>query len=303
MKYSNRGHFDPHYTNQSTHNPKQTRPTKSRPTKPQLHPKPSNYTNQVIITSRLSRQPQSLQQSQPQPQPQPQTQTTDILLASVTGTATKIHNTIEATIDHDWHLKYLGPDDAGGLTYLLGTQYLSVPYQNPVELGLLFPSHSSTEKENVLVPAVLPNEIFGRSLTLNAIKRCSTKWNDPASWYMLELGGNRTMKLMRYCMRGVGGSGDCLLNWELQGRKNDGKWVVLKSHIGDTSLLEISRSIDGHRWMNWLIDDVNARNVEVDAVRIRMTGKNTNGNDRLVMCGLELYGLLTDLDMPCKYRR
>ena len=79
--------------------------------------------------------------------------------------------------------------------------------------------------------------------------------------------------------------------------------MVLRSHIGDTSLLEISRSIDGHRWMNWLIDDVNARNVEVDAVRIRMTGKNTNGNDRLVMCGLELYGLLTDLDMPCKYRR
>ena len=104
-------------------------------------------------------------------------------------------------------------------------------------------------------------------------------------------------------MRGSGQSGnDCLVDWELQGRTGaesggDGKWVTLRSHVGDRALFNVSRSAEPFQWVTWVVEGCL---FEVDAVRIAMTGVNTNRNASLVMVGLEVYGCLSDPNMLCR---
>jgi len=261
----------------------------------------SPWSNVANISHRIKRQPNPKNNatSLEQQHAVVSSRTTTGTLISTVGTQTHHTNVIASPMDLNWHLNYDGNIGGSGLTWLLGTKFYTVPWENPVQSGLLIASSSSTEKASLLQPAVLPVDIFGGQVE-SGVLRCQTSWNGNNSCFTLGLGSKRTMKIFRYCMRGTSlGGNDCLVDWEFQGRSHaTNKWVVLRSHVGDMSIFETSRSVNsGHKWLTWLIDE-QARNVDVDAVRILMTGVNTNGNARLTMSGLELFGVLHDPDKP-----
>jgi len=312
MKYSNRGHFAPF------HSPAPDASAKSSNKVSQKHknqrkddtnddvssfasyPMDAKY---VTIQSRKNRIPSPCR-SHRDTAPPPVTRAVKETLAGVAGTSVTHNITVSSHVDLQWHLKYEGSADANGITYLLGTQFYRTPYQNPSLIpGMLSVLQSSTEKPpSLLHSVVLPTVLFERGDECSDIRqRFQTKWNEQISWLQIDFGGRRTMKVNRYCLQGTGmGGNDCPVDWELQGRVETGSWRTLRAHVGDGSLVEASRSANKHQWVTWLIESVEAKRLVVDSVRLILTNVNASGNARLTMCGLELYGLLSDPDMPCR---
>ena len=321
MKYSNRGHRDPFFEPSSgslnpTFKSKNTKRHHNHEVKKQNFLEKFNSRRSTIASRNNRSQLNNNFNHQQKLHTNTLKQNEHIFLHGVAGTSFSFSNTINSTVDYRWHLKYNGHNDSNGLIYLLGTNFYRHPYQNPATMKekKIFASQSSikTNATPFLKTETDPANIFLREdiHDCDHHRRCQTKWNDAQqSWYQLDFGGNRTMEIQRYCMRGSGHNGnDCLVDWELQGRvvanssrsdvsDNIKKWVVLKTHVGDRSLYNVSRSSEPYQYITYC---VNGDHYKCDAIRITMTGVNSSGNASLTMCGLDVYGILNDPNMKCK---
>ena len=199
-----------------------------------------------------------------------------------------------------WHLQYEGEGDAGGLVYLLGTRFLRLPFSNPAEAAgrgaapLVGVAVSSADDRSAQ-----PCRIFDRhDNNEREAHVVQTSWrSETAPWLCMELGGRRSMQVHRYSLRGGRDANEAMLDWELQGRTPEGEWVTILSHVGDRTLLDASRTRSGTGWASWVVWDEAARAQSVHALRIVMSC-NISGTTRLLVSGLEVYGILRDPDNP-----
>jgi hypothetical protein len=120
-------------------------------------------------------------------------------------------------------------------------------------------------------------------------KKYSYTNNIALSWMSVDLGVSRSLQVNHYCLRHGYNSDNwgVLRSWQLQACNDGSNWVVLREHSNDTSM-GTSAYCEGH----WEVNSP-ASNTSYRHFRILQTGKNSNGDDSLMCCGMELYGKLT----------
>jgi hypothetical protein len=114
----------------------------------------------------------------------------------------------------------------------------------------------------------------------------TTPQDEPGSAMALALGGGAQAEVSYYCLRhGCSHGGARLRHWELEAsRDGEAPWTTLRSHEGDESLAEGAFSTAG-----WAVEGGKGA---FSHFRVRMTGKNSRGDDALCCAGIELYGSL-----------
>ena len=164
--------------------------------------------------------------------------------------------------------------DENGLLHYIGTEGRSSAYSNPHTRDHVVASRSSSSNGNAY-------DFVGRD------KNVSYTNIEANSWMKVDLGSTRTLVVDHYCLRHGGSGGNSVLrNWNLEGSNDDVNWSILRQHNNDTSMAQTAYS-EGH----WDVNSA-ASNSPYRFFRIRMTGKNSSGNDYLMCSGIELYGQL-----------
>ena len=171
--------------------------------------------------------------------------------------------------------------DENGLFSYIGTGGNTEVYGNPHLKGYVVANRSSNYRYTTYNGDAA--DFVGREM----------KWSRTdsvaLSWMSVDLGVSRSLQVNHYCLRHGNSydNGYVLRNWQLQACNDGENWVVLREHSNDTSM-GTSAYCEGH----WEVNSP-ASNTSYRHFRILQTGKNSNGNDHLVCCGMELYGKLT----------
>lgn len=170
---------------------------------------------------------------------------------------------------------YQSDFDTNGFLYWIGTSGGTKEYSNPAldnKIEVTRSSNDPSGRDDVRYAA-------GRE-----VKRCLTN-NSPNQWYMFDL-REYSISPTHYSIQNWETGSHTLRNWELQGSNDAKTWVTLKEHKNDASLVERKGST-----ASWPIDPVEAA---FRYFRIYQTGKNSSGNDYLMLSGFEIYGTVFD---------
>jgi len=166
--------------------------------------------------------------------------------------------------------------DENGLFSYIGTGGNTEVYGNPHLKGYLVANRSSYSRYGNAA------DFVGRE------KKDSFTSSIALSWMSVDLGVSRSLQVNHYCLRhGYSNGNHVLRSWQLQACNDNVNWVVLREHSNDTSM-GTSAYCEGH----WEVNSP-ASNTSYRHFRILQTGKNINGDDNLMCCGMELYGKLT----------
>ena len=115
----------------------------------------------------------------------------------------------------------------------------------------------------------------------------------PKSWWRVDLTENYALYLTHYTLRhGQEQKRSLLRNWRLEGSVYGCKWTVLKNHDNDHGLGE-TKTHGKYYTCTWAID---GHSKAFRSFRIFQTGKNTSGSLGIFLSGIELYGVLVEID-------
>eukprot|EP01083_Nonionella_stella_P159539 520531_1 len=178
-------------------------------------------------------------------------------------------------LDKERVFEYQSDFDTNGLLYYLGTYAKTRPWANPNPQGIVSVTASSLGPDSSSI-----DSFVGRTVV-----RCLTK-DHKNEYMMLDLKGVR-LNVVQYTLRHYSSwDVEALRNWNLEASNddaNDKNWMVLKSHVNDSSLHAKGAS---HTW-----------SVHTDGwfryFRIILTGPNDNKHYFLCCSGIELYGTAT----------
>ena len=159
--------------------------------------------------------------------------------------------------------------DENGLLYFLGTHGHTRPWVNPGISGIVAVSASSLGSDAERITSFVGRETV----------RCYTK-SEKHSDMTVDL-KNVRMNVTKYTLRHyISSDTEALRHWNLEGSVDEANWVILKSHIGDTSLNKMGATktwdVSHQGWFQYF--------------RIITTGPNSNDHDYLCCSGIELYG-------------
>eukprot|EP00656_Telonema_subtile_P056202 TRINITY_DN8935_c0_g1_i1.p2 TRINITY_DN8935_c0_g1~~TRINITY_DN8935_c0_g1_i1.p2 ORF type:complete len:277 (+),score=78.70 TRINITY_DN8935_c0_g1_i1:814-1644(+) len=167
--------------------------------------------------------------------------------------------------------------DTNGILHHLGTLEGTQEYSNPAAIGQVR-VHSGKMCYGDI------NNLVGRV--------GSDVWtdDDPAeTWYLLDLGPQRTVQLTAYTLRRGGGASRAR-DWVLEGAEAEGaEWQPLYEH-GDDRRLE--GTDDDYGTCTWEIEQSGHRLVSYSRFRLRMTKPAHDGDWYFAVSGVELYGSL-----------
>ena len=159
------------------------------------------------------------------------------------------------------------------MLYYLGTKSHSTTYANPHMSGDVKASRSSDGDGKA-------EDFVGRENV-----DCYTM-SVANSWMMVDLGFGRALQVDHYCLRhGFDGGSYVLRNWNLEGSNDNIDWTVLREHNDDTSLAQ-----EAYSESHWDVNSA-ASNSPYRFFRILQTGPNSSGDNNLMCCGIELYGM------------
>jgi hypothetical protein len=108
---------------------------------------------------------------------------------------------------------------------------------------------------------------------------------NPGQWAAVDLGASHRLVLDHYALR-ADRQNRYLRSWILEGSNDAHTWQPLREHKND-------RSLAGKMAVAaWALDGAAVGGRSFRHFRVRQTGKNANGSDRLCCAGIELYGRL-----------
>lgn len=132
----------------------------------------------------------------------------------------------------------------------------------------------------------------GHAIDLLEIRKGSlscTK-DEERSWWCVDLGRDYALFLTHYTLRHGRDNGlSVIRHWRLEGSLDGRSWRTLKNHENDRGLKGSYPFYTG----TWSIDGQIAA---MRYFRIFQTGKNSSGRHGLYLSGLELYGVLLELE-------
>ena len=165
--------------------------------------------------------------------------------------------------------EYESDFDTNGLLYWLGTNGRTTPYTNPHATGKVVVTPSSHYRGST-------EGFIEHSHPTSSV--CTA--NVEGSFVTVQL--PMPMVLHRYTLRhGYDDASWSLRSWNLEGSNDGTEWVVLRQHVGDTSLNS------GWATASW---DANPDRLAFSHFRILLTGPHSSGSPSIDMAGLELYG-------------
>lgn len=161
--------------------------------------------------------------------------------------------------------------DKKGVLYYLGTHEYRTEWQNPFAAKLVDVTWSSLEKGRS------PN-IFEREPS-----ECWTQ-DVPSSWFTVDLGAGRSLRITAYTLRHGGGTKqDLIRNWTLKGSVDGKEFTTLMRHKDDESLSTPFST------MTWTISGVSQA---YRFFKVIQTGHNSSKHNFLSIGGVEFYGEL-----------
>lgn len=161
--------------------------------------------------------------------------------------------------------------DKKGVLYYLGTHEYRTEWQNPFLAKLVDVTWSSIEK--------------GRSAAIFE-REPSECWTQdvPSSWFTVDLGAGRSLRITAYTLRHGGGTKqDLIRNWTLKGSLDGKEFTTLMRHKDDESLSTPFAT------MTWTISGVSQA---YRYFKIIQTGHNSSKHNFLSIGGVEFYGEL-----------
>jgi E3 ubiquitin-protein ligase HECTD1 len=167
--------------------------------------------------------------------------------------------------------------DKDGVLFYLGTKGGGQGYGNPGEEGGLVKCTKSSQ--GVGEPSQFVDHKSGRGSS-------NTK-AQPNSFMSVDLQLCRVSNMTKYVLRHgySSGGGNCrLLHWRLQGSEDGAAWT-------DIDVQDHAQSpLPNAAYSTAAFDIPAGPGTEWKHLRLRQTGKNSNGTDYLVCAGLEVYG-------------
>lgn len=161
--------------------------------------------------------------------------------------------------------------DKKGVLYYLGTREYRTEWQNPFLQKLVDVTWSSLEKGKA--PAIFEREP----------SECWTQ-DVPSSWFTIDLGAGRSLRITAYTLRHGGGTKqDLIRNWTLKGSVDGKEFTTLMRHKDDESLSTAFAT------MTWTISGVSQA---YRFFKVIQTGHNSSKHNFLSIGGVELYGEL-----------
>ena len=165
--------------------------------------------------------------------------------------------------------------------YGLATSFGKTAWADPARSGKVCVLRSSIAEGQT-------SQIVNHTVNARRNPSCCTK-NERGSWWQVGFTSNLALVLSHYTLRHGCCDGVCVLkNWEFQGSNDGERWTILDAHKDATSLPLQSFSTCTYR--------VKGNVTAMRYFRVLQTGKNSTGNFRLYISGLELYGLLVQLE-------
>ena len=114
--------------------------------------------------------------------------------------------------------------------------------------------------------------------------------DEEQSWWCVDLTENYALYLTHYTLRhGPKKNISYLLNWRLEGSLDGQSWETLRRHDNDRGLT----GNHPYRRCTWAID---GNGNAFRYFRILQTGKNSSGRFGIFLSGIELYGVLIEID-------
>jgi hypothetical protein len=202
--------------------------------------------------------------------------------AAVSGGASSSVGTVIANISNGApasipsnavEFKYERDFDESGVFYYIATNARNGDWENPATSG------------KVLVTSSVSFD-WGSASNLLARKNFNT-WtaSQPGVWVSLSMRGFAVLPTHYTLRHGYVSDGANLRNWVFEGSSDGNTWIILSTHTND-------RSLGGnYGTASWKIDG--ARDF-FSHFRIRSTGRDGGNSDRIQLCGVELYGYLTE---------
>lgn len=179
-------------------------------------------------------------------------------------------------------LNYRKDFDRHGVLYALGTNFSTTSWVNP----------GSTSASPTRIIATRSSDDQGDAADLLENRRGSlsgTKDED-RSWWCVDLTDKYALFLTHYTLRHGRDNGMSIIrNWRLEGSLDGRTWKTLKKHENDRGL----KDPFPYYTATWSVDG------ELGACRyfrIFQTGKNSSGRFSIFLSGIELYGVLIEMD-------
>jgi hypothetical protein len=175
-------------------------------------------------------------------------------------------------------------DGQGIVTYLAGGL---ANYSNPAEKGLIKITSSPLANDSQPASAIVGNEVV----------RCVTAAR-AHSWFALDF-GERSIAPTHYTLRHYNSwDTEALRTWTFEASVDGQNWVILRSHLDDTSLNAKGAT---HTW------NLTSENTPTyyRYFRILQRGLNSNRHHYLALSGFEIYGRMQEpagIPMPSSQR-
>ena len=169
--------------------------------------------------------------------------------------------------------------DKNGVVYALKNKLYRM---NPSRTRIIA-TRSSDERGTATL--ILENELQ------RGVVSATKAWEN--SWWCVDLTENYAVYLTHYTLRhGQEQRWSFLCNWRLEGSVDGCKWTMLKDHNNDRGLAE-TKTPSPYCTRTWAIDGpFNAFRY----FRVFQTGKNSSRNLGIFLSGIELYGVLFEID-------
>jgi len=174
---------------------------------------------------------------------------------------------------------YRNDFDKNGVVYALKNK---LDRMNPSRTSIIA-TRSSDERGTAKL--ILENELEGEVV--------NTTMAEPFSWWCVDLTENYVLYLTHYTLRhGQKHKSSFLSNWQLEGSVDECEWTTLKNHKNDRGLADC-KTDSIYCTCTWAVDE--HRNA-FRYFRILQTGKNSSGRHGICLSGIELYGVLVEID-------
>jgi hypothetical protein len=169
-----------------------------------------------------------------------------------------------------------------GVLHHIGTVGGKEGWTNPADAGRVTCSSSGMNGDHK-VERIADNQ--------RSVKHCTSTAVE-GSWMAVDLGPHRQLRVDHYFLATDYGAGKPR-HWNLEGSSDGSEWTTLLQHSNDQSLDHNISYCTAH----WPVP-VQETGSAGDAaqyfrhLRVKLTGKNSNGGLNLMLCGVEFYGTL-----------
>ena len=176
---------------------------------------------------------------------------------------------------------YQSDFDNHGLCYALGSNFGKKAWANPATAGLVTVTPSKKKGDSQSMDAVC-----GRS-TVRCVTDVGADADGQRPWITIDFSKSGKIAPTHYTLRHyISWNIEALRSWVLEA-SNDGKeWTLIKEHKNDEALNAKGKA------HTWKVNE-EKEHEQYGHFRLRMTGKNSNGNWYLACSGFEIYGKFT----------